>query len=274
VIRNADGQALRLDEQREGLMPIPVICSCGGKMKVGDHLAGKYVKCPKCGAVVAVGGGAAAAAAPPPPPPPPATTKSILQKSSLSDEEQERVEDTLESGERLVWADKPVPSAAFVRAWLMSIGFGFGALVTLVICILVLVSTGGKDWLFAAIPGVLGLGLVAAGIVYPYLARRSAERTAYAFTTKRAMVWECGLLGQNKLLTYGPAVVAQLSVLPSMGGKDGVGDIVFGYQVQRDRQGAVRSFKRHGFLMVRHADRVEKLLREHLIDPFTDKLYE
>jgi hypothetical protein len=255
-------------------MPIPVICSCGGKMKVGDHLAGKHVKCPKCGAVVPVGGGAAATAvAPPPPPPPPATSKSILARSALSDEEQERVEDALERDERLVWADKPVAAAAYFRAWLMSIGFFFGALITLVISIVVLVTTGGKDWLFAGVPGVLGLGLVAAGIIYPHLSRRSAERTAYAFTTKRALVWDCGLMGKIKLLVYGPAVVAQLSVL-GLGAKDGLGDIVFGYQVNRDREGRAHSIKRHGFLFVRHADQVEKLLREHLIDPFTDKLYE
>jgi hypothetical protein len=44
-------------------MPISVRCSCGQAMTVKDELAGKAIKCPKCGAAVRVGQPAAAAGA-------------------------------------------------------------------------------------------------------------------------------------------------------------------------------------------------------------------
>jgi hypothetical protein len=38
-------------------MPIPVSCSCGAKLKAPDAAAGKKLRCPKCGAAVAVPAG-------------------------------------------------------------------------------------------------------------------------------------------------------------------------------------------------------------------------
>jgi hypothetical protein len=258
-------------------MPIPVICSCGGKMRVADNLAGKHVKCPKCGTLLAVttAGGApvAAAPAPAPPPPPPADTKTVLAGSSLSETERDRVEDVLESEERLVWADKPLPEAAFRRGWLISLGFFASALVMLIITVVLLVVEKGGDLWFAAIPGLGGLALVGVGVANPYMARYRAERTSYAFTNKRAMVWECNLMGKIDLLIYPPAIVSGM-YRPAFARRDGPGDIMFGNQVQRDRRGAVRRIKRHGFFFLRNPDQVEKLMREQLITPFTDKLYE
>ena len=59
-------------------MPIPISCSCGARMSAPDTAAGKRVKCPKCGAALAVPAPAASfevvdedEATPPPPKRPP-----------------------------------------------------------------------------------------------------------------------------------------------------------------------------------------------------------
>src|SRR5437763_77304 len=48
-------------------MPIPLTCSCTARMNAPDSAAGKKVRCPKCGAALAVPGGAPAASPPPAP---------------------------------------------------------------------------------------------------------------------------------------------------------------------------------------------------------------
>jgi hypothetical protein len=52
-------------------MPIHVACdACGSRLKAPDQLAGRKVKCPKCGAMLAVPGGAEEETEPAPPPQP------------------------------------------------------------------------------------------------------------------------------------------------------------------------------------------------------------
>src|SRR2546428_11367635 len=45
-------------------MPIPVSCQCGQSFRAKDDLAGKRVKCPKCGQVLQIPGAAPSASAP------------------------------------------------------------------------------------------------------------------------------------------------------------------------------------------------------------------
>src|SRR5579871_3506362 len=105
-------------------MPIPVICACSAKLKVGDHLEGKHVKCPKCGALIQVGGAEGGPAAAPAPAP---TSEAVLQRSPLSDAEREAVEGELKEDERLVWAGKPDARAAFLRGLIVTVGAGLFA---------------------------------------------------------------------------------------------------------------------------------------------------
>src|SRR5262245_25877213 len=120
-------------------MPIPVICSCTAKLKVGDHLQGQHIKCPKCGSVIPVGSVNGSAPAPAPSPPaaraapatPAVSPKQVLEESRLVPEERERLEGELKRDERLLWAGKPVERLVFLRAWGISAGFFFGAIVVL-----------------------------------------------------------------------------------------------------------------------------------------------
>src|SRR5215510_12255854 len=49
-------------------MPIQVACSCGKKLHVRDELAGKKIRCPVCGGVLAVDAATPAASKSPPVP--------------------------------------------------------------------------------------------------------------------------------------------------------------------------------------------------------------
>lgn len=55
-------------------MPIAVGCQCGQRFAAPDHLAGKQVKCPKCGSPLSIPSGNPAATAPPQPQMPAAPT--------------------------------------------------------------------------------------------------------------------------------------------------------------------------------------------------------
>src|SRR5438270_745782 len=73
-------------------MPIPVVCTCAAKLKVGDHLKGKHIKCPKCGSLIAVGGPNGRTPAPAPAAKPKADLPSpheVLEQSNLSPQERQ-----------------------------------------------------------------------------------------------------------------------------------------------------------------------------------------
>lgn len=65
-------------------MPIPVACRCGQKFRAKDELAGKAVKCPKCGQALRIpaAGQPAGAAQPAPRQPAPAPQQRVAQTSA------------------------------------------------------------------------------------------------------------------------------------------------------------------------------------------------
>src|SRR5262245_11825219 len=153
-------------------MPIPVVCSCSAKLKVGDHLDGKHIKCPKCGSVIPVGS-AANGKAPPAAKPKPAPRRSVddvLQESGLSAAERDRLEGELDQGEQLLWAGKPVARWAFIRGWGIGAGLIFGALVMVIIWIIMSSQGALRDTFGLIMTLVLlggSVGCVAAGIAWP-----------------------------------------------------------------------------------------------------------
>jgi hypothetical protein len=268
-------------------MPIPVVCSCSAKLKVGDHLNGKHIKCPKCGSVIPVGASngtghapapAAAPAARPRTPAPPAPD-AVLAENGLSAEERERLKGALASGERLVWAGKPVVRWAFIRAW----GIGAGLLFTTVVLVVILVLTS-KDGLLTGAGGMLifvglllaAFGFTVAGVAWPYLQRWYATRVVYAVTTRRALSWNPNYFGKVSLSEYEPEDIAKLYRTDITPGPDGVGNIIFGVTARRKktREGVEITYRRYGFFLLRGAADVERILRETLVDPYLDALYE
>jgi hypothetical protein len=265
-------------------MPIPVICACSAKLKVGDHLQGKHVKCPKCGSLLPVGtpngAGTPAAGAPPAPDPPP-STQAVLAQSPLSDKERDLLTSQLEAGEQVVWADKPEPRIAFLRGWVVTVTMLFSAGSILTILIL-----AGQHGMFSGFSGtitLIALGLFVAGftgfgLAWPFVARWRAGRTFYAITTERAMAWYCNLFGRMSLLIFEPVALAGFFRQDITAGPDGVGHLIFGSRrvTRKTRHGRELTNRiiRYGFFNIHRVVAVERLLRDTLVDPFLDRLYE
>jgi hypothetical protein len=264
-------------------MPIPVVCSCAAKLKVGDHLKGKHIKCPRCGSLIAVGGANGSSAAPAAPTakaePALPTSEEMLGQSDLSEPERQRLSDVLARDERLLWAGKPSARVAFLRAWFISGGLWSGAVIILIILI-VLKSTGALHDAGGVITFVLLLiaivGLTAAGFVIPYGTRWYKRRTTYAATTRRALAWVPDWFGKIKFVTYDPADLVKLYRVEIARSEGGVGHLIFGSFTKRKKtkEGIELTTYVYGFWLVPRAAHVEKLLREHLVDPLLDKLYE
>jgi hypothetical protein len=256
-------------------MPIPVICPCSAKLRVGDHLQGKQVKCPKCNSLIVVG--SANGAGPNGPPPPPAasgpTAEQVFAESGFSEQERERLEDALEEGERLVWAGKPVPRMAFLYGWFFGGFFFFAAFICLVaIAILIGNHVGATGVVVCALLAVV---FIAAGVAVPFVNRRRYERIAYAFTNRRALAWDADFLGRITPKVYGPAELTKMQATGTTAA--GAGSLLFGRRVvtRNTAQGKTPvAVVPYGFFYIPNAAEVERLLREQLIDPFTDKLYE
>jgi hypothetical protein len=252
-------------------MPIPLICPCSAKLRVADHLQGQHIKCPRCGAFHAVGEANGQAAVPTETAP--ADTEAVLSRSALAQGERDSLRDLLDEGEQVVWADKPDADAAFRFGWIFAGFFGVVALVLLLVDIglLTMGPSGGILIGIAVVLGLVVLGLVGAGVAAPHYQRWRYGKTYYAFTNRRALAWTCDLLGQVKLKTYPPAA---LGGLRCMAGATGLGSLMFGTQQIKRKDGQVAGVIFHGFFYIRNASAVEKLMRERLIDPFMDRLYE
>jgi hypothetical protein len=284
-------------------MPIPVVCACSAKLKVADHLLDLDVRCPKCGTVQPAAAPAAGspyyhlyAATPRGPAPPradapvdlpdapPLSPEEVLARSPLSEAEKRALAAELEDDERLVWAGKPDPALAFRRTLMISGGLVFGGLFMWVIggVIFYLESSQGRDLgtfglAAEAILGVLGLGLVAAAVGLPVFNRWRCGRNVYAVTSRRAIVFDVSPLGGLKPITYTPA---ELHGFHRRDLNDsGAGDLVFKtrvFQFNTDQRGGQTQtiVLRYGFLNLRRSAEVEKIVRETLVDPLLDKIYE
>jgi hypothetical protein len=262
-------------------MPIPVICPCSAKLRVADHLRGLHIKCPRCGAFHAVKAvnGHAATAHPgasqdeDPCEQAPATTEAVLSASVLSEEERETLLDVLEKGEQVVWADKPDANAAFRFAWIFTAGLGLFAFLFLVIvvCMLTLGRADIVMYGIAVVLVLLALAMAAVAVAAPFVQRWRFSQAVYAVTNQRALTWKCDFLGRIKLQAYSPASLGSMRLL---GGASGMGSLWFGTQQIKQKSGRVTGIVIHGFFYIQNAAAVEKLIRERLIDPFMDKVYD
>jgi hypothetical protein len=124
----------------------------------------------------------------------------------------------------------------------------------------------------------VGLFAVAACVAaVPLLRWRSARRTCYVLTNRRALVYKESLFGPTRD-SYSPLEVSGMRRSDSWL-IAGSGDLIF-RTVQvisktQTRPGVMTASVKtihYGFLAVAHLGAVEKLVRETLIDRFVDKL--
>jgi hypothetical protein len=134
-------------------------------------------------------------------------------------------------------------------------------------------ATPGRFDILPAIILVIGGGCVATALFRLY----QAKGTCYALTKRRALVYKPGLFGPTRE-NYSPAEVSGMRRSDSWVFSEG-GDVIFKsvtvVSTSRSSSGKSSSTARtyhYGFLAVPQVGKVEKLVRETLVDRFVDKL--
>jgi hypothetical protein len=140
-----------------------------------------------------------------------------------------------------------------------------------------------------ATAGTVGF-FIALGI--PFFQRWKAQKSCYAVTSRRALVFERTPIGAPKLTVYNPGDLTGMRrrdwwffqdagdlifrtkvviTLSSTSGGYGPGRHGRGYGPGRGGIDARRSVTHYGFLSVRRPREIEIIIRESLIDPLIDK---
>ena len=194
----------------------------------------------------------------------------------LPEELDNRIHAELRHGEQLIWAGQPIPGrlmrgaipfvvsglffTAFAIFWLATAsgilfgGFQHGA-------------WDGFGGLFACFPlfGVpfvlIGLGMISS----PYWLKRRAQRTCYALTDQRAIIWVPGWFSGTEVRSY---QAAQLDKMSRRDYADGSGDLIFEevLSITRDSDSGLRSQRsERGFLAIDNVREVEELIRRTLL---------
>ena len=172
------------------------------------------------------------------------------------------VESELQSGERIIWMEQPIPGR-MARMTLPIVLFGIPWTAFAIFW------TAGAAWstskmdhgpgLFSAFP-LFGLPFILIGfglLSSPYWARRKARRSAYVLTDRRAVLFTAGWRGSVTVRSFEPE---RLTDLRRKQHTDGSGDLVFVQDIRRDSDGD-RHFTDVGFLAIREVKAVEGLVR-------------
>lgn len=167
------------------------------------------------------------------------------------------VEDELESGEKIVWLGQPVP-------WRMAVQ-------TLPIMLFAIPWTAFALFWTAAAAGfqlpnlrqpmivfpLFGVPFILIGVAMlsaPFWMWRSAARTAYVVTDRRAITFSGGR--SMRIRSFQPS---QLKSLSRVQRKDGSGDVIFFTEATNNSKG--RSVTDIGFSAVRDVKHVESIVR-------------
>jgi hypothetical protein len=205
---------------------------------------------------------------------------------------------TLDANEKVVWVGQPNTKLILIRSSGYLVGGALGALAMLIWVGYLLIpqqaanaaqkkgatqqaaknapapqSVPAGAFLPPAAFLLLSLGCTAV----PFVRRYVSQRTLYALTNRRALVFKQGLFGPTRD-SYSPLEVTAMRRADSWV-QSGSGDLIFRtvqvlnttrYRSGRTNQSVTTTH--YGFLAINHPKDVEKLVRETLIDRFVDKL--
>jgi hypothetical protein len=247
-------------------------------------LAGKSVECPRCAAPVALPAPAADAEAA-------FDSVSCREDGVVPADLKEKLLKGLAANEKPVWIGQPVPNLVLLRSSGYFAVSGIGILVAVIWLIFLLtpdkappVQPGKKPAPAPAshssniilLPAVVFLVSACFGAV-PVLRWRTAKRTCYVLTNRRALVYKESLFAPTRE-SYPPLEVSNMRRSNSWLAS-GSGDLIFRtvyvISTSRSRSGGFSSSVRtvhYGFLAIPQVAEVENIVRETLIDPVVDKL--
>jgi hypothetical protein len=260
---------------------VSAACVCGVTVEGPAALSGRSVKCPRCSAAVAIG-----------PRPAEGAPVSCREDGSIPADLREAALAGLDPTETPVWIGRPVAKLVLLRNGGYLAASAAGMLVALAWLYLSVApakaAPPGKQAAGAArqvapgggspLPPLVLLAAFAA-VSAPALVRwRTAGRTCYVLTNRRAVVYREGLFGKTRD-SYPPLEVAGMRPAGSWL-VAGCGDLIFRtvqvvtYERKQSLFGSNTSTRtiHYGFLAVARLDEVEKIVRETLVDRFVDKL--
>lgn len=185
----------------------------------------------------------------------------MIPAGTILRELEDKVRQELESGERILWMEQPIPryfTAASTGIFLFAIFWtGFAIFWICGACGFKLpdVSEGGLDLLFPlfGVPFVL-IGLVMLSV--PLLTYRQAFRTVYVITDRRAITFDAGR--KTIIRSYPPE---RLQNIFRKEKRDGTGDVVLGQYLCSGSKGRQHSIE-YGFLNIRDPKTAEQMLRK------------
>lgn len=184
----------------------------------------------------------------------------MIQTGTIPRELDDKVQREMESGERVLWMEQPIPryfTAMSIGAFLFAIPWTAFAIFW--ICgasgfKLPDLSKGGFDLFFSlfGVPFVLiGIGMLSA----PLWAYRKAFKTVYVITDRRAITFDAGWT--TTIRSYPPD---RLQNIHRKEKRDGTGDVVLGQRVWSGSEGGQQAMDL-GFLNIRDPKTVEQMLR-------------
>jgi hypothetical protein len=259
-----------------------VACACGATIEAPPASAGKWAQCPRCAAAVPTARREVDAGAAGP----------CREDGSVPADLKAKALAGLDGNERPAWVGQPVSKLLLLRSAGYFAVSGAGILLALLWLVVTLAPPKapaprlqrGKQVAAAPAKQEAGNSLLPVGLFFlsacvsavPLLRWRTARRTCYALTNRRALVYKEGLFGPTRE-SYSTLEVSAMRRSDSWLAA-GSGDLIFQtvqvVSTSRTRGVSSTSVKttHYGFLAVAQIGEVEKLVRETLIDRFVDKL--
>lgn len=171
-------------------------------------------------------------------------------------EAQQTVQAQLESGERLLWHGRPDPKRQLFGALLiMLFGIPWTAFSVFWVGAASGLFWGERQIGWFSLFGLFGVPFVLVGLgmlTAPYWTYRTAQRTVYALTNRRALI-----ISGDRTRKIQSFAGTDIDLIERTERADGKGDVMFA-TVANDK-----NLQRVGFLGITDARRVERLLLDH-----------
>jgi hypothetical protein len=200
------------------------------------------------------------------------TPDEILAESGYTKKDIERLQKELQAGEKLVWAGRSLPGIHGTVVGPMLPAIFIFVIATANFLIGFFTSKAGSTQLTIS----MAIGLVALlALVYlvavPFYFMHLERHAVFALTDRRVLIWDRDQFYRKCFHSLGPEDVVRFNRQGRSEAPNAVGSLVFAklrvfrfFKLKLDRQ--------LGFLYVRGYVGLERKLREHLIDPYTDRL--
>jgi len=172
----------------------------------------------------------------------------------LSNEEQRLINQELNIGERVIWADKPILGSLFLKSfaiYLFAIPWTVFSLF----------------WMYGA--GKEGIAIILFGtpfvlvgffmLISPFVKKNEEKRTIYIVTNQRAIIYKYGR--KIKVKSFFPY---QLMNIERHQKENGTGNIIFAHEVSYDSDGD-RSTTQVGFIGIKDVKKVEDIMNRELL---------